>query len=555
MSINIWENHTYPAKEYHFHNTAFTRYVLDFFVKAMLRKNIPHISESMFQGKSIELDDTVYFMHDGKPDFMYIIKVDELKYLVDSSFSVVSDGYHQIVQLHNKMPQTNGYIVARKNEKDNNHPYWGILNNNGKELIPCKYLFISPIICKTVLYHDPDYIGNLSDFREEILLFECCSYPFDKKFTMGYDLYTCDGIAVLKNAPEIRRTEEKIYYKHCDYTGTYIETKVLEKMEISLRALTTIDSFWFPRYIYQVNLDEEYANLQYMGMAEEDRLCLEEHSDEYCAPEFSFPKTLNIKISKDINEFELDKEFMYKFLKKATEDISIYNYIEANDVNFYFKIYFSTQFTQYDAERETENLKDKHPNAIINTLCETIDSILGTNSKKAIEEERRAEWLKKKIQHQSQITLNSKLADCYFGDYQELDYPDMTVKELTALNGEDLFQACGQSEKLFKEVVTVFLSNHICFADYSPNCDIQTYFKKTYDAYEKHKKDIPSQSIDELDLTPRTHNCLARQNIHTIEDLTRYTPDEIKGFRNIGKRELAEILQKLDDLGISLKQE
>ena len=556
MSINIYKNLTYAAEKNHYHNTPI--HILNFFVKAMFHKNIPHISSSIFHGKPVELDDITYFTNDGKPDFMYIIKVDELKYLVDSSFSVVSDGYHQIVQLHNKIPKTNGYIVVKKSEKDNtSHLCCGLLNNNGKELISCKYRFIHPITCKTVLHHDADYIGGLSDHLEEILLFECKSYRH------GYDLYTYDGTLVLENICGINKTEEKIYYKYNYYDcGMYTETKVLEKIEITLGAPSTDSSLDYPvRYAYQVNSDEKYAELQYMGMEEEDRLYLEAHHKEHRSPETSLPKTIRIEIYTEKDDVGIDKEFICDFLKKATEDISIYNYIEANDVNFHFKRYFPTKFGQCNTERETNNLKDKKSDDIIDILCETIDCILGTNSKKALTAERKkqaeirhAEWLKEKIKHQSQITLDTKLADCYFGDY-DMDCVDITVREFTALNGEDVFRSLSLDKKLFEEIVTVLLSHHIYFADYSPTCDIQTYFKKTYDAYEKHKKDILSQSINELNLTPRTRNCLARQNIHTIEDLTRYTLDEIKVFRNMGERALAEILQKLNDFGFSLKQE
>lgn len=60
-------------------------------------------------------------------------------------------------------------------------------------------------------------------------------------------------------------------------------------------------------------------------------------------------------------------------------------------------------------------------------------------------------------------------------------------------------------------------------------------------------------TIEELDLSVRSYNCLKRAGINTVEELTEKTEDDMMKVRNLGKKSLEEVIQKLDELGISLK--
>ncbi len=60
-------------------------------------------------------------------------------------------------------------------------------------------------------------------------------------------------------------------------------------------------------------------------------------------------------------------------------------------------------------------------------------------------------------------------------------------------------------------------------------------------------------TIEELDLSVRAYNCLKKANINTVEDLIKYTPQELVKIRNLGKKTLKEIESKLDNLGLSLR--
>ncbi len=60
-------------------------------------------------------------------------------------------------------------------------------------------------------------------------------------------------------------------------------------------------------------------------------------------------------------------------------------------------------------------------------------------------------------------------------------------------------------------------------------------------------------TIEELDLSVRSYNCLKRANINTVEDLTNKTEEEMMKVRNLGRKSLDEVLSKLHALGLSLK--
>ena len=60
-------------------------------------------------------------------------------------------------------------------------------------------------------------------------------------------------------------------------------------------------------------------------------------------------------------------------------------------------------------------------------------------------------------------------------------------------------------------------------------------------------------SIDELELSVRSYNCLKRAGINTVEELCNKTPDDMMKVRNLGRKSLEEVLAKLKELGLSLK--
>lgn len=72
---------------------------------------------------------------------------------------------------------------------------------------------------------------------------------------------------------------------------------------------------------------------------------------------------------------------------------------------------------------------------------------------------------------------------------------------------------------------------------------------------EAKKEKVLEMTIEELDLSVRSFNCLKRAGIDTVEDLTNRTEDDMIKVRNLGKKSLEEVIQKLHSLGLDLKHE
>jgi len=60
--------------------------------------------------------------------------------------------------------------------------------------------------------------------------------------------------------------------------------------------------------------------------------------------------------------------------------------------------------------------------------------------------------------------------------------------------------------------------------------------------------------IEDLDLSVRSYNCLKRAGINTVDELTHKTEEEMLKVRNLGRKSLEEVKQKLESLGLSLRQ-
>ena len=70
---------------------------------------------------------------------------------------------------------------------------------------------------------------------------------------------------------------------------------------------------------------------------------------------------------------------------------------------------------------------------------------------------------------------------------------------------------------------------------------------------EDQKEKALDKTIDELELSVRSYNCLKRASINTVEELTEKTEEEMMKVRNLGKKSLDEVKKKLAELGLSLR--
>ena len=94
------------------------------------------------------------------------------------------------------------------------------------------------------------------------------------------------------------------------------------------------------------------------------------------------------------------------------------------------------------------------------------------------------------------------------------------------------------------------LSEHLClFIDLSENAkNTEIMVEKEDDEKEK----VLEMSIDELELSVRSYNCLKRAGINTVEELANKTSEDMMKVRNLGRKSLEEVLAKLKELGLQL---
>jgi DNA-directed RNA polymerase subunit alpha len=69
---------------------------------------------------------------------------------------------------------------------------------------------------------------------------------------------------------------------------------------------------------------------------------------------------------------------------------------------------------------------------------------------------------------------------------------------------------------------------------------------------DKGKEKVLEMTIEELDLSVRSFNCLKRAGINTVEDLSTKSEEDMMKVRNLGRKSLEEVRAKLESLGISL---
>ncbi|AQS54555.1 MAG: DNA-directed RNA polymerase subunit alpha [Planifilum sp.] len=72
---------------------------------------------------------------------------------------------------------------------------------------------------------------------------------------------------------------------------------------------------------------------------------------------------------------------------------------------------------------------------------------------------------------------------------------------------------------------------------------------------EDKKEKVLEMTIEELDLSVRSYNCLKRAGINTVQELTQKTEEDMMKVRNLGRKSLEEVQQKLGELGLSLRKD
>ena len=124
------------------------------------------------------------------------------------------------------------------------------------------------------------------------------------------------------------------------------------------------------------------------------------------------------------------------------------------------------------------------------------------------------------------------------------DYDKLTLEVLT--NGTiSAKEAVSLGAKILNEHLNLFVD----LSDEAKKAEIMVEREETI------KEKVLEMTIEELDMSVRSFNCLKRAGIDTVEDLTNRTEEDMIKVRNLGKKSLEEVIQKLHSLGLSLKKD
>ncbi len=121
-----------------------------------------------------------------------------------------------------------------------------------------------------------------------------------------------------------------------------------------------------------------------------------------------------------------------------------------------------------------------------------------------------------------------------------IDYDKLTIDVWT--NGTiKPDEAISLGAKILNEHLSLFVN----LSEAAKNAEIMVEKEDT------SKERILEMSIEDLDLSVRSHNCLKRAGINKVEDLVNKTEDEMMKVRNLGRKSLEEVLNKMDELGLT----
>ncbi len=124
------------------------------------------------------------------------------------------------------------------------------------------------------------------------------------------------------------------------------------------------------------------------------------------------------------------------------------------------------------------------------------------------------------------------------------DYDKLTIEVWT--NGTIMpDEAVSLAAKIMSEHLALFI-------DLSDGArDVEIMVEKE----ESKKEKVLEMTIEELDLSVRSYNCLKRAGINTVEDLANKTEEDMMKVRNLGRKSLEEVMNELEALSLSLRKE
>ena len=124
------------------------------------------------------------------------------------------------------------------------------------------------------------------------------------------------------------------------------------------------------------------------------------------------------------------------------------------------------------------------------------------------------------------------------------DFDKLTI-DVTTNGTIGAKEAVSLAAKILNEHLTLFVD----LSDEAKNIEIMVEREET------KKEKVLEMTIEELELSVRSHNCLKRAGINTVEDLINRTEEDMIKVRNLGKKSLEEVTQKLHSLGLDFRRD
>ncbi|MCR4999443.1 MAG: DNA-directed RNA polymerase subunit alpha [Lachnospiraceae bacterium] len=136
--------------------------------------------------------------------------------------------------------------------------------------------------------------------------------------------------------------------------------------------------------------------------------------------------------------------------------------------------------------------------------------------------------------------VNMKVENTRVGQVTDFDKLTLDVYTNGTLNPDE---AVSLAAKVLSEHLNLFVNLSDAANDIEIMSDTPTESSNT----------VGEMPIEELELSVRSYNCLKRAGISTVKELCDKTPDDMMKVRNLGRKSLEEVLQKLSDLGLGLR--
>ena len=140
------------------------------------------------------------------------------------------------------------------------------------------------------------------------------------------------------------------------------------------------------------------------------------------------------------------------------------------------------------------------------------------------------------------LKVNYTVDNTRVGQITEFDKLTLDVWTNGVINAEE-------AVSLAAKVLTEHLNLFVNLSDKASSAELMV------EKDDKGKEKILEMTIEDLDLSVRSFNCLKRAGINTVEDLINKSEEDMMKVRNLGRKSLEEVIQKLNSLGFSLQKE